>query len=112
MLIIPSCPGGPFSQRLIACALLTLLPSLTQACDPSRKAHPTPEAIRQIEVNRASREDLRSIPGIGPARAQRILAERAHGPFRDLADLSARVPGLGQITARQLTRHGLRVTQP
>ena len=54
-------------------------------------------------------EDLRSIRGIGPARARRILEERARGPFRDLDDLSARVPGLGASTARTLARNGLRV---
>lgn len=99
-------------NELTVCAILILLPNLGQAGGPSRKTPPAAAAIREIEVNRASLEDLRSIRGIGPARARRILAERAHGPFRDLADLSARVPGLGEGTARQLSRQGLRVSEP
>lgn len=62
-----------------------------------------------VNINQASIEDLRSIRGIGPARARRIVEERARGPFRDLDDLSARVPGIGPTTATRLARNGLRV---
>ena len=82
------------------------------ARDRPRKPLPVTAVSQPIDVNQASLEDLRSIRGVGPARARRILAERAHGPFRDLADLSARVPGMGENTAQQLARQGLRVRAP
>lgn len=40
-----------------------------------------------VEVNRAEREVLLRVPGIGPKGAQRLLAARQHGPLHDLADL-------------------------
>lgn len=89
-----------------------MLSSVAHARHSSPKTASAPETRQAIDVNRASLEDLRSIRGIGPARARRILAERAHGPFKDLADLSARVPGLGEGTACQLARNGLKVSPP
>jgi competence protein ComEA len=90
---------------------VSLSPSATQTVAARSIAAPgsanAPATL--VNVNEASMEDLRSIRGIGPARARRILEERARGPFRDLDDLSARVPGLGASTARTLARNGLRV---
>jgi competence protein ComEA len=41
-----------------------------------------------IDLNRASAADLESVPGLGPALAQRIVAYRqAHGPFKKIDDL-------------------------
>jgi competence protein ComEA len=46
--------------------------------------------------------ELLCLPGIGPALAERLVAERAaHGPFRDIADL-ARVKGLGAVRIERL----------
>jgi predicted DNA-binding helix-hairpin-helix protein len=42
-----------------------------------------------IEVNRASREELLRVPGIGPKSAQIIVQERRHNKLRDLQDLRA-----------------------
>ena len=48
-----------------------------------------------ININAASAEALQSLPGIGPALAARIVADReARGPFRTSEDL-LRVPGIG-----------------
>ena len=59
----------------------------------------------QVAVNRATREELTCLPGIGAALADRIVAERdAHGPFRDVADL-ARVRGLGPSRIERLKAH-------
>lgn len=103
------------SQRLFLVLLIglsvSLSPSVTQAAAAMSTAAPgsARAPVAPVNVNEASMEDLRSIRGIGPARARRILEERARGPFRDLDDLSARVPGLGASTARTLARNGLRV---
>lgn len=49
----------------------------------------------RIDINLADETQLRRLPGIGPARAAAIVADRAeNGPFATPADL-ARVPGVG-----------------
>ncbi len=61
------------------------------------------------DVNRANRAQLEQLRGIGPPLAERILAEREKGPFRDWADLIARVAGIRDATARRLSQAGLTV---
>jgi competence ComEA-like helix-hairpin-helix protein len=47
-----------------------------------------------VDLNRATREQLMNLPGIGPVLADRIIANRtANGPFRSVADIT-RVPGI------------------
>lgn len=48
-----------------------------------------------IDVNRATAVELEALPGVGPATATAIVAERdRNGPFLDVDDLD-RVPGIG-----------------
>jgi competence protein ComEA len=48
-----------------------------------------------VDVNRATAAELESLPGVGPATALAIVAERdGNGPFIDVDDLD-RVPGIG-----------------
>jgi len=54
-----------------------------------------------LDVNRAEREALEVLPGIGPARAAAIVRERTGRPFCGVDDL-ARVPGLGPVTRARL----------
>ena len=49
-----------------------------------------------VDPNRAGSVTLETLPGIGPARAREIIAERARRPFASLADLR-RVHGLGPV---------------
>lgn len=60
----------------------------------------------EVEANTASRAELESLPGLGPALVQRLLAGR---PYRDWVDLMHRVPGVKAATARKLSAAGLRV---
>jgi competence protein ComEA len=49
-----------------------------------------------VDINRADRATLITLPGIGPVLADRIIAYReAHGPFKSVDDLIA-VSGIGE----------------
>jgi competence protein ComEA len=57
-----------------------------------------------VDVNRADAAALQTLPGIGPAKAQAILAARARlGRFRRVEDL-LEVPGIGPATLGRLRR--------
>jgi len=58
---------------------------------------------RPINVNLASADELRLLPGIGPTLAQRIVESRAkHGPFANVRQLT-RVHGIGPKTVARVT---------
>lgn len=40
-----------------------------------------------VDVNRAGKEELMLLPGIGKARAERILSARKNGPFHSLDEV-------------------------
>ena len=62
-----------------------------------------------VDVNSANRAQLEQLRGIGPPLAERILVERGQGTFKDWADLIARVRGIREAKARQLSEAGLTV---
>ena len=70
---------------------------------PSAAAGTGHQAGRQaVDINRATEEELTALPGIGPARAAAIVADREeNGPFRYPEDL-LRVPGIGEKTLEGL----------
>ncbi len=57
---------------------------------------------RSIDINKAGREELEKLPGIGPVLAERILQYRAeNGEFLDIEELKA-VEGIGEKTFEKL----------
>jgi competence protein ComEA len=66
---------------------------------PLVAAWPTPAQAGPVNVNAADAATLaRELQGIGPSKAQAIVAHRdKHGPFRSAEDL-ARVRGIGRKT--------------
>ncbi len=57
-----------------------------------------------VNLNTATPEELRLIPGVGPARVRNILAYRRAHPFRTVDDL-ARIKGIGRKTVRRWRMH-------
>lgn len=68
----------------------------------TRKGHaPT----RPISLNKASKNELLELPGVGPAMADRIIADRReHGPFKHVEDLK-RVKGIGSKKFEKLRKY-------
>jgi competence protein ComEA len=55
---------------------------------PPRSLHGKGAVIQPFDLNRATREQLIGLDGVGPVLADRILAHRqTHGPFRAVSDL-------------------------
>jgi competence ComEA-like helix-hairpin-helix protein len=75
-------------------------------CQESRAKAPSgllPDG--RIILNEASADDLMRLPGVGPARAEAILALRTRlGRFKKLTDL-LRVKGIGPKTLQRFTDH-------
>lgn len=85
----PACPEPPDPgvARASGAAPVAVVPIPAGSRTPQAAAAPVP-------VNTAGIDALCTLPGIGPARAQAIVAARQRRPFARLADL-ARVKGLG-----------------
>jgi competence ComEA-like helix-hairpin-helix protein len=62
-------------------------------------------ATERIDADRGTVDDLMRLPGIGPATAKRIVADReSHGVFSSIAGLG-RVRGLGRSLLTRLAPH-------
>ena len=69
---------------------------------PSSPAEPPLTSEGVIDLNRATRESLMTLPGVGPVLADRILRLRAElGGFRDVAELLL-VSGIGDKRFAQI----------
>ena len=55
----------------------------------------------RVRINSASFSELQSLPGVGPALAQRIIAERSRGRFASAEDL-LRVSGIGKAKLEKM----------
>lgn len=55
----------------------------------------------RVRINSASANELQSLPGVGPALAQRIIAERSRGRFASAEDL-LRVSGIGKAKLEKM----------
>ena len=105
-----------FALLPLAVALCARLPRATHACAQPRTAVAARACVRgagalhgaqrllfggRLDPNRAGRQELMLLPGIGPARAAAIAAERTQRAFRSVEELD-RVPGIGPRTLEKL----------
>lgn len=93
-------------RRIITVLLLScVLCSAGLAHDPGHAPGdrtPPRAAPAPLNLNDATLEQLDTLPGIGPAMAERIVAYRdEHGPFKQVEQLDA-VKGIGLRTVEKL----------
>jgi len=76
------------------------IPATPQAGAPPASGEASSPAL--VDINRASQAELESLPGIGPALAERIISYRLeHGPFPSIEDIQ-RVSGIGPATFERI----------
>lgn len=75
------------------------------AAKEKRAAHLTPFFFEPVPLNRADHSLLVTLPGIGPAMADRIIQYRnQHGPVTDMSQLH-NIPGIGEKRSAQLAKY-------
>lgn len=75
------------------------------APDDERRAGGKKAVTGKLNLNTATVDELMLLPGVGPSKAERVVAWRTrHGPFRRVADLR-RVKGFGYKSLRKLEAH-------
>ncbi len=61
-----------------------------------------PDGAVMVDINRATEEELRKLPGIGPGRARKIVELRVRlGRFKTVEDL-ARIKGFGRSLLKRI----------
>lgn len=110
----PSIPAHPWrspparATRVVASLLLLTAATGIAALGVSRaydRAVPTAEIATRINLNTASAAELDLLPRIGPALAERIVADRhANGLYQSVDDLD-RVDGIGPKTLDRIREH-------
>lgn len=86
-----------FSLALLLLMLLAPAVGATSALAASSAG----TATGVVNINTGTAAELAWLPGIGPSRAERIVAHRAKRPFKKVVEL-ARVKGIGLKTVRKL----------
>lgn len=86
----------------VAVATCALATSRHERTGGGSGATAVPVAARRVDLNMAGSEEIALLPGIGPAIAGRIVADRAErGPFASVDELR-RVKGIGASTLERV----------
>lgn len=79
----------PLAERLRDGQTIVVPERSAQVTESSTAIAPVESASTLININTASADELETLPGIGPALADRIVAYRTeHGPFRSVDELA------------------------
>lgn len=101
----PFTPAMSRARRATAAMALVLIGASSWSIAMSRSERPTPVPTPRIDLNRGDVHELQLLPGVGPAIAARIVADREErGPYASVEDLE-RVSGVGERTVRRLRDH-------
>lgn len=77
----------------------------TPSPEPSSTSPANPTTTGTVSINEGTMEELDSLPGIGPVKAQAIIEYRNRiGGFKSLHELNA-VKGIGEKTYQKLLPH-------
>ena len=88
---------------VLICFLSVLLGRTLQNRWTPRPTELLPNVARQIDLNRADASELAQVSGLGPVRAEAILAHRSlYGSF-DSPDSLDQVPGVGPATLAKVS---------
>lgn len=94
----------PWGHAALLVGLLCGALTLTMSASPSRAdadAETAGVSAALVNINTASSAELQRLPGVGPSRAQAIIAQRERRPFRRIEEIM-RVKGIGRATFREL----------
>ncbi|MFO0940243.1 MAG: helix-hairpin-helix domain-containing protein [Pirellulales bacterium] len=90
------------AQGWTALSAIVIVLALVQFALYSRQARLVDPPRFKVDINQASEAELMALPDLGPQVARRIVEFREqHGPFEKADDLR-RVPGIGPATMRTL----------
>lgn len=97
----PPTPAASTAESAAPAPPPVLAPTPTAAPAPAAVARGRATVDNPVYVNHASTEELRRLPGVGPKRAEAIVALRQRmGHFQRIEDL-LRVKGIGRSTLRK-----------
>jgi len=92
-------------KRWAAGALALALLMLTIGAGPIRAAGPKPSLTGVVNVNTATSDQLKLLPGVGPSRADAIVAVRKQrGGFKSVDELT-QVKGIGSAMLERMRPH-------
>lgn len=88
-----------FVGLLVLLSLSVVVPPLTLAAEPTIVAD---QVVLMVNINKASKGELQSLPGIGRVVAQRIIEFRQQGGVFSSAEALTQIKGIGTKTMAQL----------
>jgi competence protein ComEA len=96
----------PIAGKALVFALATFLSTAALAAGNESGARAPGSAVSgMVNVNSATAEELSLLPGVGPSKAQAIIAYRKeHGAFKRVEDLSE-VKGIGDKALERMRPH-------
>lgn len=108
MTVVIAVSGVAWLSPRIAVAAPKSLPAVTADADDANEAAAPPSGktvTGKVNLNTATPEQLMLLPGVGPSKAERVVAWRGKfGPFKRVADLR-KVKGFGYKTLKRLEPH-------